>query len=226
MMPLKPFLLCLSAMACLGVLSCSDPGGKAGILDFATTERGDRIMDYSHAGYGGGGIALPEAPVAETVTPSEGITDYSPVIQTAIDRVSALPLKDGLRGAILLSPGDYPCSSEIRISEDGVVLRGSGARGTGMSRILMSGDKHTAVVIRRRVQNFPNPAKLNNPAVKVTDAYVPFGTSRITLAEKGRFKEEDVVWIQKKVTQKWIEFMHMDDMWRDGAHQTWIAVGT
>ncbi|MBQ1865666.1 MAG: hypothetical protein II151_01950 [Bacteroidales bacterium] len=226
MMPLKPFLLCLSAMACLGVLSCSDPGGKAGILDFATTERGDRIMDYSHAGYGGGGIALPEAPVAETVTPSEGITDYSPVIQAAIDRVSALPLKDGLRGAILLSPGDYPCSSEIRISEDGVVLRGRGARGTGMSRILMSGDKHTAVVIRRRVQNFPNPAKLNNPAVKVTDAYVPFGTSRITLAEKGRFKKGDVVWIQKKVTQKWIEFMHMDDMWRDGAHQTWIAVGT
>lgn len=223
MTPIKHVLLCLCSIAFCGALSCSP---SPGILDFAVTDRGDRIMDYSHAGYGGGGVALPQAPVVETVSLSAGITDYSPVIQAAIDRVSAMPIKNGLRGAVLLSPGDYPCSSEIRIAEDGVVLRGSGARGEGMSRILMSGDKHTAVVVRRRNQSAPNMTALNQPAIKVSDAYVPFGSSQVTLALAAPFKKGDVVWIQKKVTRKWISFMHMDDMYRDGKHQTWIAEGT
>ena len=32
-------------------------------LHYKTTEKGDRIMDFSHAGYMGGGVAIPAVPV-------------------------------------------------------------------------------------------------------------------------------------------------------------------
>ena len=45
------------------------PGGK---LLYKITERGDRILDFSHAGYMGGGVAIPNVPVRRTVQPSGG----------------------------------------------------------------------------------------------------------------------------------------------------------
>lgn len=63
------------------------PGGK---LVYATTAKGDRIPDFSYAGYEAGGVALPQVPAKRTVAPSGG--DDSAAIQKAIDEVSALPL--------------------------------------------------------------------------------------------------------------------------------------
>ena len=83
-------------------------------------------MDFSHAGYMGGGVALPDVPVKKTIEPSGGDDDTA-TIQAAIDEVSKLPLENGWRGAVLLAPGTYPCEGTIRISTSGVVLRGSGA---------------------------------------------------------------------------------------------------
>src|SRR5947209_19245809 len=62
------------------------PGGK---LVYAADERGDRIPDFSHCGYGGGGVAIPDAPVRVVVPPAEG--DATARIQAAIDYVSGLP---------------------------------------------------------------------------------------------------------------------------------------
>src|SRR5262250_856614 len=44
--------------------------GPDGRLAYKTLPRGDRIMDFSSAGYKGGGVALPVAPVSQTVSPS------------------------------------------------------------------------------------------------------------------------------------------------------------
>src|SRR5688572_28682201 len=83
--------------------------GPDGKLHYKTTPGGDRIMDFSHAGYMGGGVALPDVPVRRTVKPSGG-EDDSALIQAAIDEVAALPLEEGFRGAVLLAPGTFPCS--------------------------------------------------------------------------------------------------------------------
>src|SRR4051812_15406834 len=64
-----------------------------GKLAYKTTESGDRIMDFSAAGYMGGGVALPQVPVKQTVSPS-GEQDDTARIQAAIDEVAALPLTD------------------------------------------------------------------------------------------------------------------------------------
>jgi hypothetical protein len=101
-------------------------------------------MDFSHAGYMGGGVAVPTLPVMQEVAPTHG--DDTEAIQAAIGGVSALPLVKGFRGAVLLKPGTFHCSQSIRIGRYGVVLRGSGSGKEG-TLIEMSGEPHTAFVI-------------------------------------------------------------------------------
>ncbi|MCC7043537.1 MAG: hypothetical protein IT183_06730 [Acidobacteria bacterium] len=104
--------------------------GPDGRLVYAPDEQGNTIHDASHAGYGGGGVAIPTAPVRETAWPVAG--DNTANIQAAIDKVSALPLDaNGLRGAVLLKAGVYRMAMPIRIQAGGVVLRGEGMSDTG-----------------------------------------------------------------------------------------------
>src|SRR5215470_11124304 len=66
-------------------------------LHYQTDANGNRIMDFSFAGYGGGGVRTPAVPTAATVNASGG--DDTAAIQAAIDQVSALPPgENGLRG--------------------------------------------------------------------------------------------------------------------------------
>src|SRR5258707_509538 len=57
--------------------------GPDGKLVYKTTPAGDRIMDFSFAGYMGGGVALPDVPVVKTVKPTGG-EDDTETIQKAI----------------------------------------------------------------------------------------------------------------------------------------------
>ena len=96
-----------------------------GKLAYKMLPGGDRILDFSHAGYGGGGVKLPVAPVQQTVKPSGG--DDSASIQAAIDSLATQPLQNGIRGAVLLASGTFHCEKPITLSEDGIVVRGSGS---------------------------------------------------------------------------------------------------
>src|ERR1035441_1643081 len=55
-----------------------------GRLGYRTLTNGDRIMDFSSAGYIGGGVAIPFVPVKATVSPSGG--DDTAAIQEALSR--------------------------------------------------------------------------------------------------------------------------------------------
>ena len=109
-------------------------------LRYATDQRGNRIMDFSYAGYRGGGVALPVVRVARTLSASAG--DTTALIQAALDEVSRGPIgADGFRGAVLLQPGTYEVSGTLRIGSSGVVLRGSGSGDTG-TIIRVTGPPH------------------------------------------------------------------------------------
>lgn len=229
------FLVCLlcsiSAMAQQPLVKSkwiySDDNGK---LVYKTTPKGDRIIDFSHAGYKGGGVALPYVPTKLTVHPLGDGKDCTDYIQKAIDMVSALPLdEDGFRGAVLLAPGRYVCERPLQIKADGVVLRGSGSDKSG-SVIVMAGGKHTAIVVnnglRQRIGNRLGAASPEEESIKVVDKYIPAGSCRFTVADASRLSVGDDIEIRKPVTEKWIKFMKMDDLVRDGKPQTWIKAGS
>src|SRR6188508_290625 len=104
--------------------------GPAGRLVYVPDEQGNTIHDASHAGYRGGGVAIPTVPVREAIWPAAG--DNTAHIQAAIDKVSSRPLDAaGFRGAVLLKAGYYRAAGPLKIQASGVVLRGEGMGDTG-----------------------------------------------------------------------------------------------
>lgn len=189
-------------------------------LVYKTLPTGDQIMDFSSAGYMGGGVALPDgvAPVAWTLDPSGD--DDTAAIQAAIDAVSALPLVDGFRGAVLLHAGQFNISSPLRIAASGVVVSGVGSdsnstvialidNGTGFAAFEVSG----------------SGSYITDHTTAITDSYVPSGSKTITVADASGFAVGAKVLISRPVTRDWVHYLGMDTLVRNGMPQTWIPVG-
>jgi len=188
---------------------------SAGKLDYKTLPKSDRIMDFSFAGYMGGGVKIPVVDAKIVLSPVEG--DNSASIQDAIEKVSQMPLVNGFRGAVLLKPGSYDCEKTIRINASGVVLRGSGSEENG-SIINMTGKPHLCVSVRGQVVAKP----FGTPAY-FADKYVPPGSTSFTLTDASAFSTGDTIRIARPVTDAWVHFMGMDLLVRDGKKQTWIS---
>jgi hypothetical protein len=102
--------------------------GKLEYIPFANngeTNAVNTIPDFSFAGYKYGGVEIPEAHVALTLSPLPG--DNHQQIQDAINTVAAMPINEnGFRGAILFEPGIYTVDAPLVVNASGIVLRGSG----------------------------------------------------------------------------------------------------
>ncbi len=183
-----------------------------GTLEYTHTAKGDRIIDFSYAGYKGGGVRIPAIPSRVTIYPVAG--DNTAHIQRVIDSVSQMPLQDGFRGAIVLAPGSYSCSQTIRLAGNGIVLRGSGEA----SKIIMTGAPHVCFSIGEDVKT-----ERVGKAAFITDTYVPSGAHQFTVTDGGDFSAGDEIAISKPVTGSWVRFMGMDALVRDGKKQTWIT---
>ena len=191
--------------------------GETGRLEYKTTSKGDRIVDFSYAGYMGGGVAIPTLPVKKEVAPSGG--DDTKALQAAIREISALPLVQGFRGAVLLKPGTFRCSQPVTIEQDGVVLRGSGSGKDG-TVIEMTGEPHTALMIEGPDLSFPKEIPANT--FPIADAYVPAGTLSFLVKDATGLAAGDAIRIRWPRTAKWIHFMGMDTLVRGGNPQTWM----
>lgn len=186
-----------------------------GKLGYKTLSTGDRIMDYSYAGYMGGGVKIPDPAVKVTVGPSEG--DNTKAIQQAIDQVAGMKLVNGFRGAVLLKAGTYNCEGSIMMTASGIVLRGSGSGADG-TVINMTGKAHQCVIVKGMVQT-----KVIGKPVAFADAYVPSGTFSFNLNSVLGLKVGDTLRISRPVTREWVKLMGMDTLTRDGKPQTWIT---
>ena len=186
-----------------------------GKLAYKTLETGDKIMDFSYAGYMGGGVSIPTVPVKITLSPSAG--DNTDAIQNAINEVSKMKMVNGLRGAVLLKPGTYDCEKTLFINASGVVLRGSGSgeKGTVLN---LTGKPHTCVTVRGTVSS-----KAIGDATTIADSYVPAGTYSFNVTDASAFAIGDTIHIIRPITDAWIQFMGMDQLVRNGKKQTWIS---
>ncbi len=201
--------------------------GVDGKLVYVPDELGDTIHDASHAGYGGGGIAIPIVAVRETIWPVAG--DNTAHIQAAIDKVSALPLDaNGFRGALLLRAGDYRMAQPITIRASGVVLRGEGMGDTG-TILIGTGTGRPAVAtppavpgpgggraggpMRPTLVQIAGPAALTLQETTkraVAGERVPVGARRIRLVSAKGFKRGDTVVVRRIGNQAWIDEVGMN----------------
>jgi hypothetical protein len=189
-----------------------------GKLEYATDAAGNRIIDYSSAGYQGGGVALPKVAPQITVHPSGA--DDTAAIQAAIDTVSARqPNRKGFRGAVLLAPGSFNVSATLRITTSGVVLAGSGSDANG-SILTMTGTPFTLLTVGG------SGTYARGPAVSMTDTFVPSGAKSFHVSDASSFKVGDNILVSRPVTEAWVHFMQMDILVRNGEPQTWIAPGS
>jgi hypothetical protein len=175
--------------------------------------KGDRILDFSYAGYMGGGVALPAVPVKQTVNPSGG--DDTSAIANAIGAVSALPLQNGLRGAVLLAAGTFNVSGSLSISASGVVLRGSGSGASG-TVVNVTGTPRTLLSI----SGSGSPLVDATSTTAITDAYVPSGARSFTVSSTAGYSVGQSIMVVRPVTSAWVHFMGMDTL-----PQVWLAPG-
>jgi hypothetical protein len=189
----------------------SVPNGR---LVYKALDKGDKIMDFSFAGYMGGGVMIPDIPVKLTVP--DGVDDAT-LIQNAIDKISNMKLSDGFRGTVFLAAGTFNCDKTINITADGVVLRGSGSGPEG-TVINMTGEPHTCISIK----GSGSVTETGEP-VRISDAYVPSGATSFTISDVTGLAVGDNIRISRPVTDLWVHFMGMDSLVRDGKKQTWIS---
>ncbi|HRE80912.1 MAG TPA: hypothetical protein PLN52_07675 [Opitutaceae bacterium] len=201
-----------------GAAQNPSPGNKAGetVLISVTPEgrltyqpwssRGDRLPDFSHCGYGGGGLPLPKASVRETLEAESGHVDDSPRIQAALDRVSQLPLgPDGLRGAVLLKRGHYRCDSPLHVRASGVVLRGEGSDENGTVLTARFRRAEALITLGQDVR-FP----LLGDEVAITDTYVPVGARQFHVNNTSGLRVGDSVFFLRRGNAAWITAIGMD----------------
>ncbi len=199
--------LCLSVLCAAPVLGVqvAPPvkSAKDGTLVYEVDKRGDRVPDFSHAGYGGGGVALPAVPARVVVAPVDG--DDGARIQIAIDAVSDLaPDANGFRGAVQLEAGRYEIAGQLRIAASGVVLRGAGS-GQGGTVLVATGTGRRALISISGTRTRATEGIVS----LVNDEYVTVGANRLQLNETGALKTGSRVLIERPSPKEWIEEMGM-----------------
>ena len=179
-----------------------------GHLVYAQDSQGNRIPDYSYAGYGGGGVPIPTVPTKVTApAPSGG--DDTGALQAAINKAAALPLDaNGFRGAVQLAKGTYHLAGTLTIKTSGVVLRG--ATGSSSDTILAATGATARTLLT--IGGSSSYQVIGSPA-QVTDTYVPVGGRTVTLASTSGFAVGDRVVVQRPTTQTWINAIGMNGLW-------------
>jgi len=196
---LAALLLALPAVL-LGVQSPPVVRAQAGKLDYVAAANGDRLPDFSAAGYAGGGTALPRVPAVIAVSPQAG--DATAAIQAALDDVARRePDAHGFRGAVLLLPGRYELSGRLAIRAGGVVLRGAGEQ----TVLVAAGTDRRALIAARGKER----GETGHVRV-VTDERAPVGATKLTLDDARGLAAGDIVRITRPTTPAWVHALGMD----------------
>jgi len=176
---------------------------KEGKFQYTPDDQGNRIPDFSYAGYKSANEAIPDVAVKVTVPHKAG--DATNRIQSAINYVASLPLdKKGFRGAVLLEKGTYQVDGALKINASGVVLRGSGAGDQGT--VLLGAGLSRETLIRVAGKD----DKKLSAEIKVTNAYVPVNSFKLSVANGQSFKVGDLVQVRRPSTKNWIEKLGTD----------------
>jgi hypothetical protein len=175
------------------------------------TDKGDGIPDFSFCGYHSSNDPLPSTSRPATTMLNATSGDQRSRIQSALNSVSSAG-----GGVVALAAGTYQISSPGLVIPNGTTLRGAGPDDTVLKPVDGS---FTAVTIGSKSVSSPKPAT----TVQITDSYVPVGASKVTVASASGLKSGQSVWVQRRVTQKWITANGNGGITSTGG-KTWLTV--
>ena len=208
------FLVVQSIISQTTTLVTIDTNGK---LTYKPDSKGTIIPDFSGVGYRNSEVAIPNIAVVKTVTAVVG--DNVANVQNAIDEVAAMPLTNGVRGAILFKAGTYEMSTTINVTASGIVLRGEGittifkATGTVQYDLIniVGASGKTDIVASQK---------------QITDAFVPVGVKTVTVESGHNFAVGDWVHVRREPNTAWIHMLGMDTLSHiDPLATNWTASG-
>jgi len=175
-------------------------------LVYSNDNLGNHLIDYSYAGYQGGGVAIPtNLTVQQTVSPVGG--DNTANIQNALNTVgSVTPDPNGFRGAVLLSPGTYEMDGALTFNNNGVVLRGSGTNNT---TLVFYGTSGTSLTLSGGGVGHISGATTHY----ITDSYVPLGATSFHLDSTSELGVGTNIVVERPFMPAWITAIGMSNLW-------------
>lgn len=169
------------------------------------TNKDNILPDFSHAGYMGGGVALPDVPVVKTINPVAG--DNWQNIQQAINEVSNLPANSaGFRGAVLLTVGLYAVEGTLKIEKSGVVIRGSGQGSDGTIIKATKKAEHNLIEVNGSGSGL---GELTATRTKITTSYLATGATTFTVQNPAGYAPGDNIAVERTPNNEWLTELDM-----------------
>lgn len=189
---------------------------ESGRLIQPLDELGNRVADFSAAGYKYGEEPLPDTDTlfaaGRIVTVAPGSGDDTSRIQNAINQVSSFSmLGNGFRGMVQLTAGEYQTNSQIEIMASGVVLRGVGDGASAADSTILRGTGTTqrSLVV---IGTGQDPSAISSTGQDILDKYVPVGATSFTVASTRQFTVGAEIMIERPSTANWITAIGMDQI--------------
>lgn len=182
-----------------------------GRLTYISDPEGNRIPDFSHSGYRGGGVPLPYPSAKIILSPQAG--DDTQRIQNALKSVGKMPRDvNGHRGAVLLKPGIYEISGNLKIRWNGVILRGSGSGSDPATSTILKVSKEvqgTVLTVGNPDANWTEYEK--NSLTHIISEFVPVGSRNFKVENAELFETGDNIIIRHNSSEKWLNAINGGD---------------
>ena len=182
---------------------------SSGQLIYHADKENNYIPNFSHAGYRGGGVPLPEVSIKKIIQPISG--DNTQHIQKALDEMATLPLdQKGIRGALLLKAGKYLIAGTIRIKASGIVLRGEGDGEDTLKNTVLVATGNVPALRNVIEVGFSSTGTDWRQAVggiktKIVSSFLPSGTKTIQVENSQNYKIGDTIGLYHPSTYFWLK---------------------
>ncbi|PZO07193.1 MAG: hypothetical protein DCF28_00055 [Alphaproteobacteria bacterium] len=174
-------------------------------------------IDFSHAGYLGGGVLLPQPLATILVAPGPG--DDTDRVMAAVRQVEQRPYDpQGRRGVVQLEPGEFQIGGQLRLESGGVILRGAGSDIDGTLLIATGHDRRALIRIAG-----PSGNLIRVGVPRPVSAPAGVGTRTVELDDVTGLSVGEAVVLRRASSADWIASLGMDAFvgWRPESRLNW-----
>ena len=205
------------AGTCLAQTSSWVRPGQNGFLIYQMDGRGDRLLDYSSAGYLQG-AELPDTSTLfapeDIITVAPGPGDDQARIEAAIAEIGTRSVKsNGYRGIVQLTAGEFQIAGSLQVSIDGIILRGVGDGFDPVGNtVLRATGTSTRSLVSVGTPTYHSLGLQWGTATGIADKVVPGGATSFRVSDVSGYAVGDAIVVHRNASQAWIESIGMDNI--------------